>query len=195
MNAWSRALLTLLGASILVATIFCIPLFYRGSRSLGAIENIHGIPFPKTDEGTVVTEKLAHADIFLAEPVLAKNVRLAITFNPGNSTKLSVGIRENDFWLSYPKVELYEATSNAQPVTQTKIISIPLTDKLQDKDRSIDLMFFAENSASSAAVDEGIHDQTSWQLVSLEAEVLPTLPTKPEFKDYVKSILKKERPL
>lgn len=163
-----------------------------GPRAISPIENIHGIPFPALPgQPTIITEKLAHTDIFLKEPVLAKKLKLTVTFSPGNLTKLEVGVRENSFWLSYPKVTLYAGNEGGLSITKT--ITIPLTDKLADKGGSVDLMFFATNPTSQTIEDEGIADQTLWQLYSLKTEVFPTWLSWPEVKDYIKSIITREK--
>ncbi len=181
------ALLAVLAGVILTGILFAAPLLKAGERAITPLENIHGIPFPARDNAQVITEPLAHADIFLVEPTLAKNLALTITFHPGNLDRLGVGIRENDFWLSYTPTPLNHSTS-APPAggwRTTQTITIPLTDKLQEKDRSLDLMFFAEAKSS----------EVQWELVSLTAATTPTMPTKAQLADYLRSIIKKERAL
>ncbi len=179
----------------LILIVFAVPLSFAGPRTIGVIENIDGIPFPKKDNTAVVTEKLAHADIYLHEPVLGKRLILTVTFTPHTIKQLHVGVRENAFWLSYQKMELYHASpaSNHQPLTRT--VSIPLTDKLQEVNRSVDLMFFAKTPQSTEDIDENIRDTTLWELHTITAQVQPTLPTLPQLKDYAKSILTRERAL
>lgn len=190
----------------LVVTIVVVvwQLGRSGPREIGPIENIDGIPFPKQADGTmVVTEKLAHADVSLTESVLGKSLRLTVTFSLGNLTKLEVGVRENEFWLSYaPTQELYSSWADARAEARgeggsrvlTRTVEIPLTDKLPDRDGSVDVMFFATNSASQATEDEGTADATLWYLQSITAEVSPVLPTWAQFKDFVRSGLTRERP-
>lgn len=182
-NAWTTA-----GIVALVILIF----FWgssqldQGERSVSPLENIYGIPFYRA-KTTLVTEALAHADISLTEPVFAKKLMVTVGFYPDQIRHLSVGVRENSFWLSYPRLDLYnESMVSAPPVPIIKTVAIPLTDKLQESDRSIDLMFFAE------AIGE---KQIQWRLDSLSAHIGPTVPTRQELKDYVRAILKRERPL
>ena len=141
----------------LTGSIFAEPVLKFGERTVTPLENIHGIPFAAQNNVQVITEELAHADIFLTEPVLAKNLTLKISFRPGNLQRLSVGVRENDFWFSYTPIPLYPSSSASWRTTQT--IVVPLTDKLQEKDRSLDLMFFAEAKSR----------EVQWELVSLTA--------------------------
>lgn len=182
---------------IAAAGFYAWQLAKNGPREIGQIENTHGIPFPKTNDGViVVTEKLAHADVFLKESVLGKKLTLALAFDPGNLTKLEVGVRENSFWLSYPKVSLPLPEGELEGVgVVSRTIEIPLTDKLADRDGSIDVMFFATNLASKASEYEGVADKTQWHLHSINAEVSPTKPSWPEFKDFIKSIFNREKPI
>ena len=164
-----------------------------GSRSLGAIESIDGIAYPVIDGETMVLEKLAHADVYLTESVFAKQLTLSITFDPGNLTSLAVGVRENSFWLSYPKVALWN--EGEAPGVQTRTVYIPITDAMQDANQSIDVMFFAQTDTSTTDVDEGVADTVAWKLLSLEARVDPVYPTLPEVKNFARSFLSRERPL
>ena len=179
---------------LLAVGIFLASLVPVGNRSIGVIENIDGIPYPVQDDSVQVTEKLAHADIFLKEPVFAKALRIRVQFDPQDLETLTVGIRENSFWLSYPAVQLYSSQDDSSVPMQKELI-IPLTDKLQEADRSVDLMFFATTDTTASAVDEGVSDSVVWDLQSLEVETIYDMPTLAEVKDYVKSVIYKERAL
>lgn len=172
-------ILVIIASLALTGILFAVPIMKFGERAITPLETMHGITFPSQNNAQVITEELAHADIFLTEPALAKNLTLNITFRPGNLQRLGVGIRENDFWLSYSPISLYPSSALTQATT------IPLTDKLQEKDRSLDLMFFAEAASH----------QLQWELVSLTATTTPTMPTGDQLKDYLYSIIKKERAL
>lgn len=150
-------------------------LFSHGERDIAHLENIYGIPYARLDGKTYVEEELAHADVFLKEPVIGKELVLTVDFNPGNVDELSVGVRENSFWLSYPKYVLHYTAS---PEPQHAVIRIPLTDKFQEPDESIDVMFFAKGE-----------DQMSWILHSVSARTELVMPAYAEWKDYVRSIL------
>lgn len=176
-------ILVILASLSLTGLLFAMSLFKTGERTVTPLENIHGIPFPTEKNKQIITELLAHADILLTEPVLAKNLTLQISFEPGTLRQLGVGVRENEFWLSYAPISLYPGASASWRTTQT--ITIPLTDKLQEKDRSLDLMFFAEAGSN----------QLTWKLVSLQATTQSATPTKAQLKDYLRSIIKKERAL
>lgn len=186
---------TILSALGLTALIFCLSLLPRGQRELGTIENIHGILYPELVEGhtraRLITESLAHADIYLEEPVLAKQLELTLTYRPINLTTLAVGVREDSFWLSYgERQEIYRqvdspvsVTDGNSPGVSTVQLTVPLTDKLQETDRSLDLMFFAEG------------DTPLWELHDLKANVTYARPTYRQFRNYVGSVLKRERAL
>jgi hypothetical protein len=177
----------------LAVVIFAISLVPVGPRKLGAVENIHGIPYPKDSNAIVITEELAHADIYLMEPVLAKQLELTITYRPVNLTSLAVGVREDSFWLSYGgKQGIYPTPTLISPSREgekkegviTTSLSIPLTDKLQETDHSLDLMFFAESD-----------DEVRWELHNVNAKVSYAWPTYQQFRNYVGSIIKRERAL
>jgi hypothetical protein len=100
-------LLVLASAVGLIVLLFGFSLSSSGRREVGVLENVDGIPFAVHNGVVQVTERLAHADIYLKEPVLAKQLELDITFDPANLEQLDVAVRENAFWLSYPTVVLY----------------------------------------------------------------------------------------
>lgn len=177
----------------LIAVIMVIDLTASGERNHSDIESIDGIPFPVANGTVLVEEKLAHADVYLTETTFAKALKLTVTFDPGNLTSLAVGIRENSFWLSYPKVPLWNA--NMDGGMQTKTITIPITDALQDSDRSLDLMFFAQTAQSTPEVDEGVHDTVNWQLMGLTTTIDYATPTIAQTKNFIRSVLTRERPL
>lgn len=172
-------LLVVMLACLLTVIIFGLSLLPHGQRDITLLENIHGIPFPTQKNAQIITEELAHADILLREPVLAKNLILNIIFRSGNLERLGVGVRENEFWLSYTPIALYPNPN----LTQT--ITIPLTDKLQEKDRSLDIMFFAEAKNNSPR----------WELVNLTATSELTTLTTVQLKNYLRSVIYKERAL
>ena len=182
---------------IAAAVITAVTLTSQARPRIGPITNIHGIPFPQAEGSIIVTEKLAHADIYLKQPPLAKQLILTITFTPHATALLEVSIRENPFWLSYPKYVLYEKKSDTPIASSsiTKTVFIPLTDKIVDQDHSVDLMFFASSPDSKDTEDEGILDTTYWQLHDLTTQVEFYQPNKAELKDYLKSILSREKPL
>lgn len=173
------AVFIILAASLLTVLFFGASLLTSGERTVSPLENIHGLPYPAAR----ITEKLAHADIYLREPVLAHQLNLTITFNPRALNQLSVGIRENEFWLSYRPTLLFNSTHDPLGHTVTRSISIPLSDKFAEKDRSLDLMFFADGST------------IDWELINLQTNVTRVRPTGPELKDYLRSIIKRERAL
>lgn len=179
---------------VLVGLIYLASLLPVGERNMGVLENIDGIPFPMSDSHYVVTEKLAHTDLYLKEPVLLKQVRLKLEFDPLNIERLSIGVRENSFWLSYPEEIIYDQRQGGEGKIVREVI-IPLTDKIQANDRSVDIMFFARTAGDTADIDAGTSDQTLWHLYSLEASVGRSSPNWTQFKDYLKTVVKRERPL
>ncbi len=164
--------------------VFAVSIADSGERTRGAIENIHGIPYPEQNGSIVVTEEMAHTDIFLRESVFAKHAKIIVTFDPGNTDSLNLGVRENEFWLSYRKYPLYKKGIDKVGF-QTKELTIPLTDVLQDTDQSIDLMFLAERSGGAV----------QWNIHAFRATVFSDMPSAAETKAYVKSILIRERAL
>lgn len=191
---------SILGGILLIAALALINVLQQGERVVTLLTTIRGVPYPSLQNRTVITESLAHADIELVEPVLAKELELTLEFIPHRTTSLAVGIRRDPFWLSYKPTVFYTSTTEStKPISAT--VNIPLTDKLQDADRSIDLMFFADTSpaeivsGSSAVLDTPTLDTTNWELVSISARVHPTRPDGTAIKEYVRSIFKRERPL
>lgn len=185
----AKATITIVILVILAAIL--VPQVSSGPRHIAAMENIHGIPLACLNNSQIITEKLAHADIYLNNSPLAKKVTLTITFTPRNTDLIQVGIRENAFWLSYERHELYRSVG--EETTVTKTITIPLTDKIIDSNGSIDLMFFT--STNWATEYEGTSDITYWELNNIDAEVSLARPTKAEFKNYLRSKLTREKPV
>ncbi|MEX0650088.1 MAG: hypothetical protein WD200_03740 [Candidatus Andersenbacteria bacterium] len=194
MNAGLQILITLIAAVIITGGIFALSLVLSGERAYGLIENIDGVPFTVANEATLVTEKLAHLDVYLREPALFKRLVITVEFDPQNLRQLDVGVREGEFWLSYPRHTIYDAL---QHTSGRKSITIPinLTDKLQDSDRSVDVMFFAAAEGATSKEDEGVDDTALWELYNFTAHTEFTFPTTDEMKDYIRSVIKRERPL
>lgn len=181
----------LLGAIAVSGAVFLLSLTSSGERAYGAVENIDGIPFPVQDDSILITEKLAHVDVYLREPTIFKRLVISADVDPQDLLQLDVGVREGEFWLSYPKHTLLTSASRGR---RTVTVSIPLTDKLQDSDRSVDVMFFATAAGASAKEDEGVDDTAEWKLYTLTARTEFMIPSVAEVKDYLRSILKRERP-
>lgn len=181
-----------IGVVVLLAVSTLVSVAGRGVRDVSALETIQGIPYPNVEDATTISESLAHADIYLKEPVVFKQLNLHVRFHPGNAQKLSVGVRENDFWLSYSKVTLWETGDALE--WQEKTISIPLTDKFQETDRSLDLMFFAETD-TPVALDAGVNHNATWEISEIQTKTEYVWPTTAQLKDYVRSVVKKERAL
>ncbi len=169
---------------ILVPSIlFGLDMPKHGARELGVLESIYGIPFPVQGDKTVINEEMAHTDLFLQESVFAKRANITVSFDPEQLTVIDLGVRDNSFWLSYIKYPLYQ--KGIDPIgPQTKTLTIPLTAAIQDTNRSIDLMFFAEPTASPR-----------WSIQSFHATVEPIMPTTAEVKNFIHGIIGRERPI
>lgn len=164
--------------------VFVVSVSASGSRNLGVLETIHGIAYPSHQGSTIILEDMAHTDLFLKEPVLAKQVKFTVTFDPQTAEAIDIGVRDNEFWLSYVKYPLYRKGIDPTKI-QTKEISIPLSKALQDIDRSVDVMFFAEDAQSTP----------QWSIDEFHASVEFDMPTFSDIKSYAKSILSRERAL
>ena len=208
-NPIIKILAVALAGVLIVVGIFIASLIPAGEREVSSVENIDGIPYPMSGDAIQVSERLAHADLYLNQPALAKELDLTITFSPHNLESLAVGVRDNSFWLSYDPVVLFESglpTTNYN--LQTKKITIPLTDKLQETDQSLDLMFFATTSGEdpvstpgvvTAWIDDRVNDGTYWELHDVRAEVrtvpLTGLQNSVRLADWVASVIRRERAL
>jgi len=168
-------------SAILPCVIFAASLGKSGERRLGVLETIHGIPYPTSNGSIAIVEEMAHADLFLEEPVVAKVATFTIAFDAGNAEAINIGIRDNEFWLSYKKYPLYRKGVD-NPGFQRKEIHIPLTTALQDTDRSVDVMLFAEKSVQ-------------YRIHAFRARIDFDMPSTAETKAYIKSIVTRERAL
>lgn len=177
------------GAIIVTLVIYAVSIIPNGPRNVSRLENIYGVKFPVVNGAAIIEESMAHADVFVNQPAFAKALRINIEFIPHETERLEVGIRENLFWLSYPKQTIYTKLpapqGEARPTGRltTHSITIPLTDKLQEIDQSLDLMLFVTAATPYLEVR------------SLTAEIIPATPTFAEYKDYARAILKRERAL
>ncbi|MDA1169301.1 MAG: hypothetical protein O3A36_03110 [bacterium] len=162
--------------------LFAFSLSSSGERDLGALETIHGIEYPKQEASTVILEDMAHTDLFLEEPVLAKQVKFTIGFEPGNAESIDIGVRDNAFWLSYIKYPLYRKGIDSEGI-QTKQILIPLSTALADTDRSVDVMIFTKSAQG----------MPQWRIQDIRASVEFDMPSMLDTKAYVKSVLTRER--
>lgn len=184
-----------LGGVVFFVAIFFASLLNFGERTVSPLTNIQGIPYPSANNKTQIYEALAHVDIALIEPVLGKQAQITVTFIPHDTKQLSLGIRRNGFWLSYQLESLYDVTQNLDrsgPITAQ--LTIPLTDKFQDQDHSLDLMFFA---ADERPVDPTtlLASPAYWELQDIEVEVLADRPGFLELLNYASSIVLRERAL
>jgi hypothetical protein len=178
--------------------LLLITIFLRSTPVvIGLVENSDGIPFPIVDGHPLVTEKLAHTDLYLKHSRFARSLSLTTTFTPMTITALDLGLRENSFWLSYNRINICCSSEElANPSTIiTKTIVIPITDKLADQDGSLDLMFFATNPTSQTTEDEGVNDHTKWLLNGLSVVSHPAVPDLASMRDYLRSTLTRERAL
>lgn len=182
-------------ALLLTVVLFGVSLLPTGAREITPVETINGIPYVTTGEVTDVSEDLAHFDIKLQEPVLAKRLTLDFDYNPGTVKTLAVGIRGNSFWLSYDLQPFYEATTDHTSGWHHASVTVPLSAALADTDRSIDAMFVTNATPDLVQLATNRQETTTWQLRHLQAHVSYAGPTLAEFKDYIKSVITRERPV
>ncbi len=175
-----RVMLVIMISIFIVCTIFLVSVFSFRDSAIGTLETIDGIPYPKIQDTYIVEEELAHADIFIHSSVFAKKLVVTISFDPKEVKSLDVGIRTGEFWLGYEKQGLYVQGVDA-PEAQTKVLEFPLTSAFQDTNTSIDMMFFADSATPS------------WALTDIRTSISPVLPAFSETKNYIKSIINKER--
>ena len=197
--AIKRAGVTLVLALLVVTSIGIVDWAKSGARNITTVETIQGIPFTVLPQGaTAITESLAHADIELKESVFGKNAVVTISFIPYDITVLDIGIRENPFWLSYTRIPIYNEAKDTLPKNKvhTKTVVIPLTDKIQDSKRTIDLMLLSDTRNERATdLKNNRANSVYWELDNISVTVNPSIPTPSAIKDFAKSILSKERPL
>jgi hypothetical protein len=187
-----------LGLGLGISILLLLPqLFLNGQRHIDSVENLKSIPFPKTNGSTLITEPLAHTDIQLAESTFAKNLNIEITFIPKEVDTLAIGVRENSFWFSYQPIPFYtKQSTQAVNEPQTANVTIPLTDKLADTNRTIDVIFFANPPVDPGLLEKTtINDKTQWQLLNLKASTNLVMPTLPQLKDFIRSVTTRERVL
>lgn len=165
------------------------------NAAVGVVENSSGIPFPAAGEPLAILEPLAHTDVQVQQN-LARQLTLRFSFIPHEVSQLSVGIRENPFWLSYPRHIFYEASSEGLPVTTARQVSVtlPLTDKLLEVNGTVDVMFFAGTEDAIALAESTPHTRVHWELADLQAKTTFAWPTSVESKDYVRALLTHEKP-
>lgn len=189
-------------SGVIVCVLLLAAWWPSGPRTVRPLESIAGVPYPLVDGRAQVYEHLAHADIALDQPVVGRELTLTITFIPHRVQALAIGIRENSFWLSYPWQTFYEAAGEAdvrEPRTAT--VTIPLTDKLADRDQSLDLMILATPPGSLPPLEDRMSDDTWWEAVALTADVQPAALRLTRVRDlvmiadYVTSLVRRERVL
>ncbi len=182
---------------VCLAVLILLPSLVRTDvRQTTALESITSVPMPRQANNVVVTEPLAHTNILLHQPVFAKELILNIKFIPKDAENIAVGVRENSFWLSYQPTTFYERDTADSQSVQEQIVKIPLTDKLADTDQSLDVVFFTNYPVDvNAFTKNPTQSEVNWELVGLTAEVKNTLPSWPETKDFIKSVIYRERVL
>jgi hypothetical protein len=80
---------------------------------LGPLETVTGVPFPREHGRAVVTEEHAHLRIPFARTGVAKKLILTVTFDPGTTDVLEVGLRKGAFWLDYERIPLHHSVLDA----------------------------------------------------------------------------------
>lgn len=187
--------LSIISAGILLTGLILVAFILQtGQRDLTALETIRSLKYPINEQGlTIITEPLAHTDLQLHEPVIGKKLDLTITFIPGNVKTLSVGARQNSFWLSYEPVQFYQAAETNSNPAITTTVSLPLSRALPDTDGSIDLLFFADYPVSESDLALPSTNKTIWYAQDIQAQVGLYWPTWLDWKDFIKSLMKRER--
>lgn len=196
MKTWHQGLGLITAALAITACIIGSSVLPYGQRAVSHIENIQGVPYPVEGDLITVVEALAHFDVYLREPVIAKKLHLTFDFIPFAVTQLGVGVRENSFWLSYEPQLFYQAGSSDKSTTTLHSVSltIPLSDKIQERDRSIDVMFMAA-PANLLPLADPLTDTTYWQIKNLQATVEYDRPSLSAWRDFIRSIVRRERVL
>ncbi len=192
--------IAVVGGGLLVLALLARDISKQGERPVTPLTTIRGVAYPMQATNTVVSESLAHADIQLQEPVLAKEVEIRIEFIPHQTHSLALGVRRDSFWLSYEPAVFYQNEASSNTIASA-IVTIPLTDAFQDSDRSIDMLVFADTSPAdllsgpSAVLEDPAADTADWELISLTAQVKPSRPDMAALKNYVRSLVYRERSL
>lgn len=194
MNNLRQSILAVVMGLGLCLIVFGASLLPQGHRDASALTNVHGVAYQRVDQETLVTQALAHLDVMLREPVAFKQLTLSFRFHPQQTRTLAVGVRDNDFWLSYQSLVFYDAANADAQSLRDATVTIPLTNKLQDADRSIDVMFIANGQTEVSLKDE-LGDSTQWSISDIRAEVTYAWPTWASVKDYARAVLTRERPL
>lgn len=187
-------LIIVAGALLGCSLIFAASILPTGQRDMRQLKNVQGIPYPVINGGTTISQTLAHTDVYLREPTAFKQLTLVFEYQPEAVEQLAVGVRENAFWLSYTPVVFFTGPATLDSQWRQARVTIPLTDKLQELDRSIDVMFIA-GPQSEAHLDDPLLDQTVWHIRNLEAQVSYHYPQQAQLKDYLRSIITRERAL
>ncbi|MEX1997101.1 MAG: hypothetical protein WEA04_00275 [Candidatus Andersenbacteria bacterium] len=196
MKTWHQGVSIIAASLAAIALIIGSSVLPYGQRAVSQIENIHGVSYPVEDDLITVTEALAHFDVYLQEPVIAKKLHLTFDFIPFAEDHLGVGVRENSFWLSYEPQLFYQAGSSDKKTTalHSASLTIPLSDKIQERDRSIDVMFMAA-PANHLPLPDPLTDTTYWQIKNLHATVEYDKPSTSAWRDFIRSIIRRERVL
>lgn len=194
----ARILVVMIGASLLTLLLYGISIAARGPVSLTPLENIDGITYPVEQDSTVISESFAHSNILLASPRFAKALQLTITFSPGNADRIGVAVRENSFWFSYHPVYFYDRQKDgpSSASSMQKTVLIPLTDKIQHNDQSLDMLFIAENGATSLdPAHNREKDTVVWYVKDIVLKQKTAAVTWPQAKTYLKRVINRERPI
>lgn len=192
-----KIIITHILLGVCLTILILLPSLVRtGMRETTPLESITSVPMPTRANSVVITEPLAHTNVLLHQPVFAKELVLTITFIPKDVENLAVGVRENSFWLSYQPITFYGRQSENSQTIHEQTVRIPLTDKLADRDQSLDVIFFTNSPVDiDSFIQDPTQSQVNWELVSLTAEVTHTSPTWAQTKDFIKSVIYRERVL
>lgn len=192
----SRIILVIGLASLLTISALALRQVSGVTTHHSPLTNTAGVTYPATRNSTVISEQLAHTDVYLGRSVFGQDLLLTVRFTPLETESLAVGVRENSFWLSYTPQIFYQAGEvQNKDVPTTRTIRLPLTDKIQEPDQSIDVMFFANTAGQATAPDRRGHDTTTWSVHELSTTLESHVPSGSAIRDYVRSFLTRERAL
>jgi hypothetical protein len=152
--------------------------------------NIDGIAFSTSNGSILISEQLAHSDLAINRPVLASTIVISLEFIPVRINYLALGIRQGEFWLDYDPIVIFEGNSHNEIVNFNA--SIPVTAALQDRDQTLDLMLIASPDALKQP-DLGVDDKTWWEIKSINISIRNELPSMSDLRNYVGSIVRRER--
>lgn len=80
--------------------------FEAEHASVGALEAVNGVPFPRSRGLATVTEPLAHVRLPFQRTLLGKTLIIRPRFHLDEADVLEVGVKKTAFWLDYDRLPL-----------------------------------------------------------------------------------------